>query len=445
MKKNILAQDFTVKAILKYTFPTVLMMLFMSSYMIVDGIFVSYLVGEDALSAVNLVMPAIGIVLAIGMMLGTGGVAIVGKFMGQNEYDKARGFLTTLYIIGGGVGMIASIVGYLFSDEIIVMLGAKELLLPYTQDYFISFLPFFIPTIFQVFVQTFFVTAGKPVLGFAVCVAGGLTNMVLDYILISPALCNMGIAGAGLATGIGSSIPGLFGLLYFMFHRKGNLYFTKPLWKIKIIIQSMYNGMSEMVSNLSTSVTTMMFNMIMLKLVGNSGVAAISVILYIQMFQMAIYMGYSFGIAPVLSYKFGEASHEQLAKIIKTSFLVIGVLSVAVVGLSWIFADFAISIFIAPDSETFSLAKQGLVIFSISYLFMGINVFTSAMFTALSNGKVSAILAICRTLGFTVIALLVLPQVFGIVGVWLAVPVAEGITLLLSLYFYRKNRFKYQY
>ena len=445
MDKNILAQNFTTKSILKYTLPTILMTLFMSSYMIVDGIFVSNLVGEDALSAVNVVIPALSVVLAVGMMFGTGGVAIIGRFMGQNKYEEARGFLTTLYIIGGGLGIVFTILGYVFSDTIVIALGANELLLPYAQDYFMSLLPFLVPTIFQVFVQTFFVTAGKPELGFIICVLGGFTNMVLDYILIAPHLFDLGITGAGLATGLGSSVPGLFGLLYFMFHKKGNLYFTKPLWNLKIITQSMYNGMSEMVSNLSTAITTMMFNIIMLKLVGNSGVAAISVILYIQMFQMAIYMGYSFGVAPLLSYKYGEQNHEQLEKIVKTSLKVTGIISIAVVGLSWCFADLAISVFIAPESETFVLAKQGLMIFSIAYLFMGINVFVSAMFTALSNGKVSAILAICRTLVFTVVSLILLPKAFGIIGVWIAVPVAEALTLLCSIYFYKKNKSIYHY
>ena len=445
MNSNILSQNFTLKAIIKYTLPTSLMVLFMSSYMIIDGIFVSNLVGEDALSAVNVIIPALSVILALGMMFGTGGVAIIGRFMGQNKYEKARGFLTALYIIGGIIGVIFTILGYVFSDNIISALGANETLLPYAQDYYMSLLPFLIPTIFQVFVQTFFVTAGKPGLGFAVCVAGGVTNMVLDYVLIAPNLFDLGIAGAGLATGIGSSVPGLFGVLYFMFNRKGNLYFTKPLFNVKIIVKSMYNGMSEMVSNLSMAITTMMFNIIMLDLIGTSGVAAISVILYIQMFQMAIYMGYSFGIAPILSYKYGEQNHEQLAKVIKTSFKIISILSVIVVVLSWVFADLAISVFISPESETFALAKEGLMIFSIAYLFMGINVFVSAMFTSLSNGKVSATLAICRTLIFTVVSLLVFPRLFDVTGVWIAIPVAEAITLILSIYFYKKNKSVYHY
>ena len=445
MQSNILATEFNTKGVLRYVFPTILMMLFMSTYTIVDGIFVSNLVGESALSAVNLVLPLINVVMAISLMLGTGGVAVIGKLMGENQYEKARGFLTTIYIIGIGIGVTLMVVGYTFSEQIISLLGASEILLPYTRDYFMSFLPFTISLFLQVFVQTFFVTAGKPMLGFVVCLSGGVTNIILDYIFISPNILDMGITGAGMATGIGNSVPAIFGLIYFMADRQGNLHFTKPLWDIKLILNSLYNGSSEMVSNLAIAITTLLFNIMMLKIVGEDGVAAISVILYVQMFQVAIYMGYSMGVAPILSYKFGEQNHKQLADIIKSSFRVIATISVAVVALSLIFADFAIGIFISQESETFNLAKEGFMIFSIGYFFMGVNIFVSSMFTALSNGKVSATLSMCRTLVFTLASLIILPQIFDVTGIWIAVPVAELLGVFVSAYYYKKYKNIYNY
>ena len=445
MKNNVLSTHFDIKSLLSYACPTVLMMVFMSTYTIVDGIFVANLVGENALAAVNLVVPLFNVMMAVSLMLGTGGVAVMGKLMGENQYEKARGFLTTIYIVGGGLGVILTLSGYLFSKQIVLMLGASGALLPYSQQYFMSIIPFTVGIFFQVFVQTFFVTAGKPGLGFGVCLLGGLTNIVLDYIFISPNICNMGIAGAGFATGIGNTVPGVFGLIYFTIHKKGTLHFSKPMWDIKFIFQSMYNGSSEMVSNLSIAITTFLFNIMMLKFIGKEGVVAISVILYVQMFQMAVYLGYSMGIAPILSYKYGEKNHKQLTDIIKISFQIIVGVSIAVVILSLLFANLAISIFISRESSTFGLAKEGFIIYSIAYLFMGLNIFTSSMFTAFSNGKVSAILSMCRTLVFTIISLIVFPQLFGITGIWVAVPVAELLTVLLSIYYYKKYKKSYDY
>ena len=445
MNDNVLSKNFSTGDILRYVCPTILMMIFMSSYTIVDGMFVSNLVGEDALSAVNLVMPIIGVLLAVGLMLGTGAVSVIGKLMGEGDYKKARGFLTTIYIIGIVLGVAFTALGFIFEDNIVAILTKDDTMIPLVRDYYRSLLPFATTMFLQVFVQTFFVTAGKPALGFIVCVMGGIINIILDYVFISPKLFDLGIAGAGLATGIGNLVPAFFGLVYFAVMRKGSLFFTKPYLKIKVILQSMYNGSSEMVSNLSIAITTMLFNVIMMNIIGKSGVAAISVILYVQMFQMAFYMGYSMGIAPVLSYKYGEQTHKQLANIVKISLYTISIISAVVVAVSLLFSEQAISIFLKKESETFFLAKEGFLIFSISYLFMGLNVFICAMFTAFSNGRVSASLSVIRTLVFTVAALLILPELFGIIGVWLAVPVAEFLALCVSLYYFIKYKKVYKY
>lgn len=440
---NILAKDFNTKSLMKYVLPTILMMVFMSTYTIVDGLFVANLVGEDALAAVNMVWPAFNIVLAIGLMLATGGTAVMGRLMGEGKNRQARSFLSVLYLVAFIFGIFLTIVFLSFPDEIIRMLGVNDDLFPYAKSYFLSLSLFSTSFFLQVFVQSFFVLAGKPMLGFTTCFLGGITNIILDYVLISPNALNLGVAGAGFATGIGNCVPAIWGLVYFAFCRKSDLYFEKPILKLHILIQSMFNGMSELVSQLSTAVTTLLFNIILLELVGKSGVASISVILYIQMLQTAIYFGYAIGVAPIISYKYGANDTTGLKNILTISFKFTAIVSALVIAVSLLFGENAIAIFINRTSETFDMAVNGLKIFSIAYLFMGINVFMSAMFTALSNGKVSAILSLTRTLVFLVGSLVVLPCFLYLNGVWLAVPLAELLAFGLSIYYYKKGKLQY--
>ncbi len=440
---NILAKDFGVKSLLKYVFPTILMMVFMSTYTIIDGLFVANLVGEDALSAVNIVWPAFNIVLALGLMLAMGGTAAMGKLMGEGKAHEARAFLSVLYLTALVLASVLTAAFLMFADEIVLFLGADGDLFPYAKDYLISLAFFSISFFFQVFVQSFFVLAGKPMLGFTSCLLGGLTNIALDYILIAPNMLNLGITGAGLATGIGNCVPAIFGLVYFAFYRKGTLYFEAPAFKLRLLLQSMFNGASELVSQLSTAVTTLLFNLILLDLAGKSGVASISVILYVQMLQTAIYFGYAMGVAPIISYKCGAKDTTGLQKVLNISFLFIAASSALVIAASLLFAEFAVGIFISRSSETFDMATQGFQLFSIAYLFMGANVFFSSMFTALSNGKVSAILSLSRTFIFLIGALLILPQFFDLNGVWLAVPLAEMLACGLSVYCYTKGKARY--
>lgn len=442
---NILATEFNTKSLLKYAMPTVLMMLFMSTYMIIDGVFVAQLVGEDALSAINIVLPIINVILAIGLMFATGGTAVMGRLMGEGKVEEARSFLSILYIVGIVLGGLLTSILLLFSNQIVRFLGANDTLFILAKSYLIILAFFAIAMFLQVFVQSFFVLAGKPMIGFGVCLLGGISNIVLDYILISPRLFNLGITGAGIATGIGNTIPAVFGILYFVLNKKGTLFFGEPKMNRKLLLQSMFNGMSELVSQLSTAVTTLLFNIILLKIAGNAGVASISVILYIQMIQTAIYFGYSIGVAPILSYKYGEKNHKQLQSVSRISFLFLAAISIGVIGFSLLLDDIAVGIFISPESSTYEMAKNGLRLFSIAYLFMGLNIFMSCLFTALSNGIVSAILSLSRTLLFLVTSLIFLPMILGVTGVWLAVPVAEGLSFLLALYFYRKNKSVYKY
>ncbi len=440
-----LANNFNMGALLKYTLPSMLMMLFMSTYSIIDGVFVSAFVGESALAAVNLIMPLLGIVLAVGLMLATGGNAVIANFLGQGRKREAQEFLTVIYIIGGIIGFVLTAIVVVFPDELLNLLNVSDSLYSLSKDYMLSLSGFLIPVFFMVFIQSFMVTAGHPAFGLILSLAGGITNIILDYVFISPNLLDLGIAGAGLATGIGNALPGVIGFFYFIFNRNCALHFVKPKLNLKTLGQSIFNGSSELVGSLATSITTLMFNFILLNIAGDAGVAAISVILYIQMFQNAIYSGYTLGVSPIIAFKYGEKNHSGLHKVIIQSFKVISVASLLVIALTLLLSNQAVGIFISRDSTTFEMAKNGLLLFAPAYLFMGFNLFFSAMFTSLSNGRVSATISVLRSLVFIIIALLILPQILGLNGVWLAVPIAECLAILVSIYYYKKNKKIYHY
>ncbi len=440
-----LARSFNMGGLLKFTLPSMVMMVFMSTYSIIDGVFVSRLVGEDALAAVNLVMPLLGIVMAVGLMFATGGNAIIAKLLGQGKQREAREFLTVLYIIGGVLGAILTAIVLIFPNQLLDMLNVSESLYSLAKDYMLSLTGFLIPVFFMVFIQSFMITAGHPMFGLVLGLAGGITNIVLDYVFISPDLLDLGIVGAGLATGIGNSLPGVVGFFYFIFNRKCMLHFVKPKLRVKTLLESMFNGASELVGTLATSITTLLFNIILLDLVGDTGVVAISVILYIQMFQNAIYMGYTLGVSPIIAFKYGEENHQGLHKVIMQSLKITAVASILVIVITFVFLNEAVGIFIAEESATFEMAKQGLLLFLPAYLFMGFNIFFSAMFTSLSNGKVSATISVLRSLVFIVVALYTLPQILGLNGVWIAVPVAEFCAIIVAFYLYKRYKTIYHY
>ncbi len=440
-----LAKNFNLAELIKFTLPSIFTAIFMSTYMIIDGIFVATLVGEKALAAVNLITPVFGIVLAVGFMFSSGGNAVIAKFLGQGKHKEAKEFLTVIYILGGILGAILTTIIFMFPDQLLNLLNAEGDLYALAKDYLLSIAGFLVPLFLMAFAQGFMITAGNPTFGLVLSLAGGITNIVFDYVFISPNLLNLGIAGAGLATGAGYAVTGIIGFLYFIFNRKGILCFVKPKLDIKTLWQSMYNGSSELIGSLATSITGLMFNFILLSMVGDAGVAAISAILYIQMFQNAIYNGYIMGSSSIIAYKYGEENHQGLHKVILQSLKIITVTSVLVVAATIIFSEQAIGIFISKDSTTFDMAKNGLLLFLPAYLFMGFNLFFSSMFTALSNGKVSAIISVLRSLAFIIIALVLLPQILGLDGVWLAVPVAEFLAILVSIFYYKKNKQKYNY
>lgn len=440
---NGIAQEFNLISLLRFVAPTVVMLVFMSLYQMVDAVFVSKFVGENALSALNIVYPFPSIVIAVSIMLATGGSAIIARNMGEGKEKEAKENFSFIVLVGAVIGVAIATAGILFIEPLIYMLGATPSLYDYCYEY-LFILVLSVPlSVFQMLFQSFFVTAGKPHLGLTLTVLGGVSNIVLDYVFI--VLCGFGVSGAALATSIGYSIPGLFGLIYFAVSRKGTLYFVKPVFRWGVLFKCCINGSSEMVNNLAVAVTTFLFNVLMLKYAGEAGVAAITIVLYAQFLMTSAFMGFSSGIAPVVSFNYGSGNVRQLKKIFKISVWVITVVSAAVFVIAETCSDVVIMVFTLAGSEVFGLTKYGFAIFSFSFLCTGMNIFASALFTAFSNGKISAILSFLRTFVFLTSCLLFLPLFWGVDGIWLAVPVAEVMALFVSVYYLVRFKKVYQY
>lgn len=440
---NALNHKINFSFILKFVMPTIIMSLFMSIYTMVDGIFIARYVGENALSAVNIIFPLFCIIMAVGIMLATGGSAIVGKLLGEKKLEEARQNFTMITVVAVLVGVCISAVCLIFIKPLITFLGASDLLFNYCYDYAKAislFAPF---AMLQMVFQFFFMTSGKPLLGMCVIMLGGVVNIILDYVFI--AVLGLGIAGAGIATGIGMTVPSIIGLIYFFFNRRGGLYFTKFRFRSKVLLNACYNGSSEMVANLASAVITYLFNLSMMKYVGETGVAAITVVMYTQSLLTGIFFGYSSGVSPLISFNYGKQNRKRLKKIYEISFAIILSVSLVVFIVSFFFGNYVVQIFVNKSSPVYDLAVRGFKFFSFAYVFMGLNIFVSAMFTALSKGKESAVISFLRTFVFIVGAIFLLPLIFAVDGIWLAIPVAECLAILVSatLFFkYRKRLYR---
>lgn len=428
-----LNQHFTPWALLKFAFPSIIMMIFMSLYTIVDGIFISRFLGSNALSSLNIVFPVINVVIAIATMLGTGGNAIISKYLGEGRSRDARECLTQFTVIGLAISLLLLVLTQIFLTPLCRALGSTDVLLADCRAYLSVSLLFAPACMLQTLFQSYLVTAGMPALGLFLTIGAGILNAVLDYVLIL--VFPMGIAGAAIATGIGQSVPAVAGLFYFLLSRKG-LYFTRFRLHPKELFMACYNGSSEMVTQLSNAVITFLFNLIMLELAGENGVAAITILLYGQFLFNGFYLGFSIGISPIVGFQYGAGNRKQLRSIYRTSFLFVLASSVALTVIAVISSTPLVSVF-TRDPETFTLADAGFRIFAFNFLFSGFNIASSGFFTALSNGRVSAIISFLRTLVFIVLSLLTLPRFFGITGAWLAIPVAEFLTLMLALRLHR--------
>ncbi len=430
MNDNVLDQKWSAGSLLCFAFPTIVMMIFMGLYTIVDTIFVAQFVNTDALSSVNIVCPVINVTVGLGTMIATGGNAIVSRKMGAGEDQEAKEDFTLLVITGAAIGLAILLCGTIWIDKLIYALGASDLLFPYCKDYLLVLFLFIPANVLQTLFSNLFVTAGKPGLGFGLSVLAGVANIIFDYIFI--VLCNLGIQGAAFGTGFGYLIPTVAGLVYFV-RSKGTLSFTRPKLKWAVIKESCFNGSSEMVSQLATAITTFLFNNTMMNLLGEDGVAAITIIIYSQFLLNTMYIGYSIGIAPIIGFNYGNGNSVQQKKMFHISMRFIAVASVLIFAISMFGGPYIVQLFTEDTSEVYRIAANGFTIFSFSFLFCGLNNFTSAMFTSLSNGKVSAALSFMRTFGLLAGGILLLPRIWGITGVWLAVPIAEGIMFPASV------------
>ena len=439
---NAYEKPVTLKNIVKFAVPTIAMTVFMSFYTMVDGLFVSNLIGTDALSAINLTAPIIQLVTAISTMLATGGSAVIMKKMGEQKTDEAKEDFTFLIIVNIIVGIVMCAAGYLAMDFIFAGMNLSADVEGYCVEYLSRYLVFTVPILLMNNFTLYMIASEKAVLSLICSVTGGILNMVLDYVFIAG--FDMGIGGAAVATGLGYSVTAVAGLFVFS-RKKSLLHFKKPVFRFRILGSAAANGCSEMATALVTGIVTMMFNWTMLYYVGEDGVAAVTIIMYVLMFASSLYTGYSYGVAPMLSFYYGEQNREKLKKLVGLSMKVIAVISVITAAVSFVLTRPLVSVFARPDNPVYDLAVTGNRICTAALFFIGFNIFASGMFSALSNGIVSAVLAFSRSFVFMLITMIVLPLLLGVNGIWLATPAAELMALVLSFFMFLKYRKRYEY
>lgn len=439
---NVYEKPVTRRNILKFAVPTIVMTVFMSFYTMVDGLFVSNLIGTNALSAINLTAPIIQLVTAISTMLATGGSAVIMKKMGEQKREEAKEDFTFLILVNIIVGIVMCTVGYLAMDHIFAGMNLSADVEGYCVEYLSRYLVFTVPILLMNNFTLYMIASEKANLSLICSVTGGALNMVLDYVFIAG--FGMGIRGAAIATGLGYSVTAVVGLFVFS-QKKSLLHFKKPAFRFKVLANAAANGCSEMATALVTGIITMMFNWTMLHYVGEDGVAAVTIIMYVLMFASSLYTGYSYGVAPMISYYYGEQNHSKLKKLIAVSMRVIAEISLVTVAASFLLTKPLVSVFARPDNPVYDLAVTGNRICTMALLFIGFNIFASGMFTALSNGVVSAILAFSRSFVFMLITMIVLPFILGVKGIWLATPGAELMALVLSIFMFLKYRKRYGY
>lgn len=438
-----LSDHFNYKRLLQFTFPSMIMMVFTSLYSVVDGFFVSNFVGKTPFAAVNFIMPVLMILGSIGFMFGSGGSALVSKTMGEGDEDKARRLFSLFVYSTIACGVIISIISFILIRPLAALMGAEGEMLnncvTYARVLLVS-LPFFM---LQFEFQSFFITAEKPQLGLAVTVICGLTNMVLDALFM--AVFSWGLVGAAAATAISQVLGGGIPILYFCKTSSGVLRLTKTGMDGKALVKACTNGSSELMSNISTSIVSMLYNFQLMRYAGENGIAAYGVLMYVNMIFLAIFIGYSTGAAPIVSYHYGAGNHTELKGLLKKSYTVIGVFAVVMFGLAEILAKPLAGIFVGYDKGLMEMTTRAFMIYSFSFLFSGIAIYGSSFFTALNDGLTSALISFLRSLLFQVAAVLILPMILGIDGIWFSVVAAELVAAVMTVLFIAAKKGKYHY
>lgn len=438
-----LSNHFTYRRLLRFVISPILVMICTSLYSIVDGFFVSNFVGKTPFAAVNLIMPIAMGVGTIGFMIGAGGSAIISKTLGEGKHEQANQYFSMLIYIAVAISVVMSVIGIIFIKPISASLGATGELLEnciiYGRIIFISMTAFILQNIFQ----NFFITAEKPALSLKISIIAGITNAVLDFLFI--VVFHWGIAGSAAATAIGQVVGGIVPIIYFSKKNDSLLQLTKTKFYGKILLKACTNGSSEMVTNLSSSFVSILYNFQLMKIAGENGIAAYGIIMYVNFIFMAIFIGFSTGTAPIVGYHYGAENHDELKSLFNKSIKLIAVSGVVLTLLAEVFAAPLVKIFASYDIELFAMTCHGFRLYSLAFMLMGINIWGSAFFTALNNGIVSATISFLRTLVFQVIVILILPIIFGINGIWLAIVVSELLALFITVTFLIKNKSKYLY
>ena len=440
-----LSDHFTYGRLLRFTFPSIAMMIFTSIYGVVDGFFVSNFAGKTPFAAVNLIMPLLMIVATVGFLFGTGGTAIVSNVLGQGDRERANRYFSLFTYLSLGLGIFFSLLGFVLIRPISRMLGAQGALLENCVVYgriILLATPFYI---LQLLFQSFFVTAEKPKLGLAVTVCSGVTNMVLDAVLVTLLPQPHKLAGAAIATSISQAVGSIVPLVYFFRENTSLLRLGPTRYDGGAVARATINGSSEFMSNISMSLVGTLFNLQLMHYAGENGVAAYGVMMYVSMIFSGAFIGYSIGTAPVIGFHYGAQNHAELKSLLRKSLVLLSILGICMTAAAELMAQPLAQFFVGYDPALMQLTISGFRIFALCFLFMGFAVFASGFFTALSDGLTSALISFLRTLVFEVAAVLILPNLLGIDGIWFSIVAADMLSVVLSFCFLAIKRKKYHY
>ena len=438
-----LSDKFNYNKLLRFTFPSIIMMIFTSIYGVVDGFFVSNFVGKTPFAAVNFIMPFLMILGTVGFMFGTGGSALIAITMGAGDKERARRLFSLFIYVSAICGILIGALGIVVIRPVAAWLGAEGEMLDNCVVYGRIILAVLPALILQYEFQSFFITAEKPKLGLAVTVAAGVANMVLDALFVG--VLRWGLVGAAAATAISQSVGGIIPLIYFGRPNTSLLRLTRTKFDGRALLKACTNGSSELMSNISMSVVGMLYNIQLMKYAGEDGVAAYGVLMYVNMIFLAAFIGYSVGVAPVIGYHYGAGNHGELKGLLKKSLVLIGIFSVGMVALAEGLARPLALIFVGYDPELLDMTLRGFLVYSFSFLFAGLAIYGSSFFTALGNGLVSALISFLRTLVFQVAAVLIFPLIWGLDGIWFSIVAAELVAALVTVAFLAGKRKKYHY
>ena len=440
-----LSDHFTYGKLIKFTLPSIAMMIFTSIYSVVDGFFISNFAGKTSFAAINLIMPVLIILGTVGFMFGTGGTALVARTYGEGKKEQANRYFSLFVYVAFAIGLVLAILGFIFIRPIASVLGAKGVLLGNCVTYsriILVALPFYV---LQVMFQSFLVAAEKPHLGLTITILSGVINMILDAVLVLLLPQELKLSGAAIATAMAQTVGGIIPLIYFFRKNSSILRLGKTSFNGKAILHACINGSSEFMSNISMSLVGILYNLQLIKYAGENGIAAYGVMMYISMIFSAVFIGYSIGVAPIISYHDGSQNHTELKSLLRKSLILIGLFGIGMVISAELLAHPLSKFFVGYDAELFDLTVSGFRIFALSFCFMGFGIFASGFFTALNDGLTSAIISFLRTLVFQSACILLLPMILGIDGIWISVVVAEFMAVVLGTIFLVVKHKKYNY